>query len=90
LSAENNITSDEFLAREIENYTDPDFVSVKNFATAGVRSSDTIPKGRYFNTEMQFTDVGNGYTNITVSYVQYREWKLIKIIDKVPSPKGGA
>ena len=88
ISGKQQCTSDQFLAGEIENYTYPDFVPVKNFAAAGVRSADTIPEGDYLNTEMEFTEAGNGYVIINVSYVQYREWKLVKVITDTPNPAG--
>ena len=33
---------------------------------------------------MEFADRGNGYTYVTVKFVQYLEWKILKIQDGTP------
>lgn len=88
ISGTQQCNSDEFMASEIEDYTNPDFINVKDFAAPGYRSH-TIPNGKYLNTGMNFRDHGDSYTHVDVTYIQYREWKLVRLVSgKLPDPKG--
>ncbi len=75
-----------FRSNDIDDYTDADFTSVKNFKVPGFSTIDSIPSGKYMNVGMSFADKGNGYTEVTINYVQYREWELVKLISDPPSP----
>ena len=64
------------------------FQNVKKMKIPGSDRS-SIPGGKYQLTDLQFTDVGNGMTQVTISYQQYGEWELIKLTEETPSPGEG-
>ena len=70
--------SDQFKADDLKDYMDPGFVRVKDFAIPDTRRS-TIPGGKYMLTSFSFSDAGDGYTDLTVSYQQYGAWKMVKL-----------
>lgn len=75
-----------FRSNDIDDYTDADFTSVRNFKVPGFSTIDSIPHGKYMNVGMSFVDKGNGYTEVTINYVQYREWELIQLISDSSDP----
>lgn len=74
-----------FNASDIKNYTDPGFVTVRNFKIP--KTTNSMPSGKYQLTNLSFTDNGDSTTNVSLSYQQHREWKLIKLQNSPPSPK---
>lgn len=76
-----------FKAREIEKHTKVGFVSVADFAIPG-SDRDSIPNGKYQLVSMNWNDQQNGYTVVNVTYQQYGEWELLKLISPAPNPKG--
>lgn len=75
-----------FRSNDIDDYTEADFTSVKDFKVPGFSTIDSIPSGKYMNVGMSFVDKGNGYSEVTINYVQYREWQLVQLISETPNP----
>ncbi len=74
----------------IEQFTNTGFVTVRGFVQPN-RSSSTIPRGKYQCTNFTFTDQGNGYSTVNVTYQQYGEWELINLTQSergLPDPAG--
>ncbi len=45
-----------------------------------------FPNGKYQLVSFNFSDDRQGVTTVTVEYLQYGEWSLIKRISSPPSP----
>jgi hypothetical protein len=75
-----------FLASEMKKYIQTGETTVKDFIVPEVISGDTMPSGKYHNVGMTFADNKNGYSEISISYMQYGEWDLVKIEDDLPDP----
>ena len=80
ISGRQRCVSVQFKADDLKTYMDPGFVKVKNFAIPGTRKS-TIPSGKYLLTSFSFSDSGEGYTDLNVTYQQYGPWELIQLRD---------
>ena len=76
-----------FGADELETHISPGFVSVRNFAVPGF-DRGSIPKGEYQLRNMDFRDLGDTFTIINVSYIQYAAWELIQLEEVLPDPAG--
>ncbi|MDD3887125.1 MAG: hypothetical protein PHI35_09650 [Victivallaceae bacterium] len=76
------------LARNIEEFCMTGYTTLKNFVVADMVGGDSVPDGKWLNTGMSFDDERQGgYTSVTASYVQYRDWTLVKLKeDKLPNP----
>ena len=78
ISGRQRCVSVQFKADDLKTYMDPGFVKVKNFAIPGTRKS-TIPSGKYLLTSFNFSDSGEGYTDLNVTYQQYGPWELVEL-----------
>ena len=88
INAKQRCPTETFRANDLEKYKKPGFQNVKNFRIPGSDRS-SIPGGKYQLTNLAFSDDGNGFTEITISYQQYGEWELIQLIGSPPSPGKG-
>lgn len=80
-----------FLASDMATYIETGKVTVANFKIPGGFQGGSIPSGKWLNDGMDFSDRGTGYTDVSAKFVQYLEWKLLKIQDGTPpNPKGSA
>lgn len=86
ISGRQKVETRTFRASELEDYLDPGFVTVKNFAIPG-SNSGSIPRGKWQLVNLSFRDEGNVYTEIDVSYQQYGSWELIRLDDSVSPPQ---
>ncbi len=75
-----------FLASEMKEYIQTGETTVKDFIVPDVITGKTMPSGKYHNVGMTFSDNKNGYSEVSVSYMQYAEWELVKIEDDLPDP----
>jgi hypothetical protein len=75
-----------FRSNDIEDYLDAGFVTVRDFKVPGFSTVDSMPDGKYMNVGMSFTDNRNGYTEVTINYMQYGDWELIQLINDLPDP----
>lgn len=79
--------TENFGADELENHLSPGFVSVKNLAVPGT-DCGSIPGGKYQLKDMNFRDLGDTFTLVKASYIQYAPWQLIQIEEVLPDPTG--
>ena len=77
-----------FDASELESHLDPGFVDLKSFAVPGL-DRGSIPKGKYQLKELSFKDLGDGFTIVTVHYIQKGEWELVELFTFHPDPVTG-
>jgi len=80
INGKQRCTTDSFKASELGTYKNPGFVKVKKFAVPGSDQA-SIPSGKYLLTSFNFSDAGEQYTDLSVSYLQYDEWTLIQLAD---------
>ncbi|MBS1371584.1 MAG: hypothetical protein HPZ91_16700 [Lentisphaeria bacterium] len=76
-----------FQATQMEKCMKPGYVDVEALAIPG-NDRSSIPSGDFQLVSYKFTDDGNGYTDIIVTYKQNLQEELVKISRVVPSPKG--
>lgn len=75
---------------DIDRFSKPGFLSMPQFELPNVKGA-VVPSGKYQCTSFVFNDNRTGYSNVNVSYVQYRDWELIPLIQhnkSLPNPKG--
>jgi len=88
VSGKQACTTNSFTAGIMNDYTSTEKVSVVNMRIPGGLGGE-VPSGKWLNDGMDYSDRGNGYTDVTVKFVQYLEWQLLKIQDGTPpNPKG--
>lgn len=76
-----------FQASEMEKYFHTGFTAPKNFAIPGADKS-SIPAGEYQLKSLDFRDLGDTFTIVNVSYIQYGNWELVQIKDSPADPAG--
>lgn len=64
-------------AVQLEGFAPPGVVTPMHFVLPD-GSPSAIPEGNYLLQEFSFSDLQNGYTDVSVSYRMYREWELVK------------
>lgn len=74
-----------FKADELEDYLHAGFVSLKSFAIPGFDRS-SVPKGEYQLRSLDFRDLGDTFTIVNVSYLQYGAWQLVRLTETLPDP----
>ena len=74
-----------FQASELENYFSTGFIAPASLAIPGFDKS-SIPSGKYQLKSLDFRDLGDTFSIIHVSYIQYGEWELVQVKDTLPDP----
>ena len=83
ISGRQRCSTTTFRANDLKAYTETGFMRVKNFALPGTDNS-AIPGGKYLLTSFAFSDTGEQYTDLTVTYQQYGKWDLVRLCDPPP------
>lgn len=71
-----------------------DAIDLQPFRICGgvqdIVSSIPYADGYWYNNGAEVTDLQNGYTRITATYIQYREWTIVKHKDGTPPNPAGS
>jgi len=83
--------TDSFRASDITACSATGKVTVANMAIPGGFQGNSIPDGKWQNDGMSWNDRKDCFTDVTISYVQYLEWKIEKVQEGTPpSPTKGS
>lgn len=91
ISGKQTCDSDTLKASEIEFYTDVGFVLLPHIKLPSTLGN-IVPGGKYQCTGFNFSDKGDGYSEVSISWQQYGEWQLIRLTQDggiLPSPGPG-
>ncbi len=64
-------------ASQLAGFKPPGIVTPRNFVLPGGEPS-AIPEGKYLLQDFSFRDLGNGYTDVEVSYRAVETWELVR------------
>lgn len=88
ISGTQKLLTENFNAAQLENHLSPGFIPVEALAIPK-ETACSIPEGEYQLKSMYFRDLGDGFTLVNISYIQYGKWTLLQLAEKPIDPTGG-